>query len=186
MQERSPESSRNDREMHIAGEDAVLLITVINETNASIVLSNTSEVVRSYQREPISTEEIRPGVSVKIPIIIPRISCFHKNGKVADFSNKMISLTALKWESVLGSSKAANIAIYQEKRKGVIQIPRQCLKNILTNHDSFGRRVCKPPLRIDFKVNDKSPEKAYQSVQVGLPVNLTINAIPQGTCCTKE
>ena len=84
----------------VSGDDIVVLMAVANETNSTIILSNRSGTVGGFDSNPMHTVKVTSGVSVKIPVIIPRIHCLDENGNIGDIATEIITRTALTWESV--------------------------------------------------------------------------------------
>lgn len=171
--------------IQISSEDVVILITVSNDTDSKIILSHHSGVVGKFQQEPLSTMEVSSGVSVKIPVTIPRIEGSEENANAIDISDKLSSLTALTWESVPMSNNL-NTVFHQEKRQGSIQIPLRCLQQMVETHESFAAHVCLPPLSIVLHVNGVIPEMSHKRVQVGIPLDLSTIVKQQGRSRTSK
>jgi hypothetical protein len=89
----------------------------------------------------------------------------------------LISHTTLKWESeVVDDGK--NDSIHKGKRQGRVRIPSRCLKEMIQEHPSFATRICRPPISIQFLVdNDKKDEIG---VMIGIPIDVTISANAEG------
>merc|ERR1712050_584959 len=92
---------------------------------------------------------IKAKVSAKIPIVLKRLERKHENGEPVDLVSEIIKKTRLvwnsRWEDDVGS----------EKVRGYIRIPPSCLQEIIQTQPSFVGRVCDPPCRIDFMVNQQ-------------------------------
>ena len=163
--------------VYITTNDIVILMAVANETGSTIILSNRSGVVGGFTEEPMPTVKVSSGVSVKIPVVIPRIACLDGNGDVVEIANELISHTTLKWESeVVDDGK--NDSIHKGKRQGRVRIPSRCLKEMIQEHPSFATRICRPPISIQFLVdNDKKDEIG---VMIGIPIDVTISANAEG------
>jgi hypothetical protein len=171
--------------IQISSEEVVILVTVSNDTDSKIILSHHSGVIGKFQQEPLLTMEVSSGVSVKIPVTIPRIECSKENAKAIDISDEVSSLTALTWESAPMTNNL-NTVFHQEKRQGSIQIPLRCLKQMIEAHESFAAHVCLPPLSIALHVNGAIPEISHQRVQVGTPLDLSTIVKEQGRSRTSK
>lgn len=157
----------------IAKDDIVVLMAVANETNSSIVLSNRAGQVGGFESSPMETVTVSSGVSVKIPIVIPRINCIDENGNIADFASELIQLTVLRWKSEEGIAPDGS---KKEKRQGRIRIPSRCLREMINDHPSFVTRICKPPLIIHLEVGENREIEPTMPLElsVGSPLNLLL------------
>ena len=181
-----------DQGVHVSSDEIVVLMAVANETNSTVILSNRKGRVGGFQGAPMPTVRVTSGVSVKIPVVIPRISRVStddENG-VTDIAAELVANTALQWETVLDvvddcldvsasgvnpkkrttmlepSSNAANRKI----RQGRVRIPSKCLREIIAEHQSFASRICKPPVTVKVSIGRLDSEKALQ-VSKGAPVD---------------
>ena len=87
-----------DKGVHVSSDEVVMLMAVANETNSTIILSNKQGNVGGFEGSPMPTVRVSSGVSVKIPVVIPRIDRFDENGEVTDLAAELVSRTALQWE----------------------------------------------------------------------------------------
>ncbi len=140
----------------VSKDEVVVLMAVANETNATIILSNRLGVVGGFKSSPMPTVRVTSGVSVKIPVVIPRIDCLDENGDIVDIGAELIARTALQWESEVADTgdKAG-----KSKRQGRVRIPSRCLREMIEGHGSFATRICKPPVQIDIKFADKKGDE---------------------------
>ena len=65
-------------------------MAVANGTNSTIILSNRMGVVGGFESSPMPTVRVTSGVSVKIPVVIPRIDCLDENGNIAQAASANI------------------------------------------------------------------------------------------------
>lgn len=131
----------------VAGDDVIVLMAVANDTNSTIVFSNRLGNVGGFENSPMRTVRVTSGVSVKIPVVIPRIDCLDENGNISDITAELISRTALQWESEVTDAKDK---VGKRKRQGRVRIPSRCLREMIDGHNFFATRICKPPIVIDF------------------------------------
>jgi len=168
--------------VYITTNDIVILMAVANETGSTIILSNRSGIVGGFEEEPMPTVKVSSGVSVKIPVVIPRIDCLDENGDIVDIANELISHTALKWESEAVDDDK-NDSIHKGKRQGRVRIPSRCLKEMIQEHPSFATRICKPPINIRFLVGKDKKEEMLATP--GIPLELSISTTAQDWLPTK-
>lgn len=178
-----------DQGVHVSADDIVVLMAVANETNSTVILSNRKGRVGGFQGAPMPTVRVTSGVSVKIPVVIPRISRIDEEGGVADIAAELVANTALQWETVLdavdddfdGSASvfnpkkrvvdhSASEAANRKIRQGRVRIPSKCLREIIAEHPSFASRICKPPVKVKVSIGRPENEKALQ-VSKGTPVD---------------
>ena len=157
-----------DKGVHVCADEVVLLMAVANETSSTIVLSNRKGLVGGFEGSPMPTVRISSGVSVKIPVVIPRIDRFDDEGKVTDIAAELVSRTALQWESEAVEEADGSEKI---KRTGRVRIPSRCLREIIDEHKSFASRICKPPVRLDVSVGD-DPSKSEITLSLGSAVQV--------------
>ena len=165
-----------DQGVHISSDEVVLLMAVANETSSTIILSNRKGLVGGFEGSPMPTVRISSGVSVKIPVVIPRIDRLDESGKVTDLAAELVSRTALQWESeaVEGADGTENI-----KRTGRVRIPSRCLREIIDEHKSFASRICKPPVSLNVSVGGE-PKLSEISLPLGSAVQVDASVAMQG------
>lgn len=171
-----------DSGVHVSSDEVVLLVAVANETNSTIILSNRKGLVGGFEGSPMPTVRVTSGVSVKIPVVIPRIERLDENGEVTDIAAELVARTALQWESEVAEGPDATDKI---KRTGRVRIPSRCLREIIDEHKSFASRICKPPVSVNVGIN-KSIEKDI-SVLIGIPTHMVADVCVQGmfiVCCS--
>jgi hypothetical protein len=142
-----------DKCVHVSSDEVVLLMAVANETNSTIILSNRKGLVGGFEGSPMPTVRISSGVSVKIPVVIPRVARFDGNGGVTDLAAELVSLTALQWES---EAMEGADTIEKVKRTGRVRIPSRCLREVIDEHQSFASRICTPPVSLNVNIGDES------------------------------
>ena len=180
-----------DQGVHVCSDDIVVLMAVANETNSTIVLSNRKGLVGGFEGSPMPTVRVTSGVSVKIPVVIPRIQRINKEeGGAVDVVAALVQDTALQWESVrddidptgeAGSSQrrqnivdGAAAPANRKVRKGRVRIPSRCLREIISEHHSFVSRICTPPVTISLKVGGQECSHEFVEVSPGSPVDLFV------------
>ena len=148
-----------DRGVHVSGDEVVVLMAVANETNSTIILSNRKGLVGGFEGSPMPTVRVTSGVSVKIPVVIPRIDRLDENCDVMNIAAELISRTALQWESEStegegsgGSGIAGSVTTNKKLRQGRVRIPSRCLREIIDEHKSFASRICRPPVSVQVTV----------------------------------
>lgn len=155
---------------YVSRDDIVVLMAVANETNSTITLRNRSGKVGGLdESNPMHTVKVTSGVSVKIPVVIPRIHCIGEDGDVA---TELIARTALTWESV--AVETGDTAI-KRTRHGRVRVPSRCLREIMDEHRDFATRCHKPPLSIEVRIEGEESPK-HLTRFVGSPVDCIVSA----------
>jgi hypothetical protein len=141
-----------DPGVHVCGDEVVVLMAVANETNSTIILSNRKGLVGGFEGSPMPTVRVTSGVSVKIPVVIPRIERIDSEEGVMDIAAELIARTALQWETEAadGDDDSAN----KRRRQGRVRIPSRCLREIIEEHKSFASRICKSPLSVNVGLSE--------------------------------
>lgn len=165
-----------DRGVHVSSDEVVLLMAVANETNSTIILSNRKGLVGGFEGSPMPTVKVTSGVSVKIPVVIPRIDRIDVNGEVTDIGAELVTRTALQWESeaVEGADGTEKI-----KRTGRVRIPSRCLREIIDEHKSFASRICKPPVSVDVSISE-AESRPEVTLFIGSAIRVDANVAIQG------
>ena len=109
--------------------------------------------VGGFKSSPICTVKVPSGVSVKIPVVIPRIDSLDENGNTVDIAVELISRTALQWESEVVDTEDT---VGKIKRQGRVRIPSRFLRELIENHNFFATRICKPPVKVTASFNGES------------------------------
>jgi hypothetical protein len=164
-----------DSGVYVASDEVVLLVAVANETNSTIILSNRKGLVGGFEGSPMPTVRVTSGVSVKIPVVIPRIDRIDEAGEVVDIAAELVARTALQWESEVVDGADGTEKI---KRTGRVRIPSRCLREIIDEHKSFASRICKPPISVSVGINGKSDKDV--SVEIGSAIHMVANVGIQG------
>lgn len=165
-----------DQGVHICSDEVVLLMAVANETSSTIILSNRKGLVGGFEGSPMPTVRISSGVSVKIPVVIPRIDRLDESGKVTDLAAELVSRTALQWESEAVEGEDGTEKI---KRTGRVRIPSRCLREIIDEHKSFASRICKPPVSLNVSVGGE-PKLSEISLPLGSALQVDASVAMQG------
>ena len=166
----------------VSKDDVIVLMAVANETNSTVVLSNRMGIVGGFESSPMPTVRVTSGVSVKIPVVIPRIDCLDENGNITDVADELIARTALQWESeVVDAEDRAG----KSKRQGRVRIPSRCLREMIENHKSFATRICKPPVVIDVPFGGEPREGKNITTHPGCALDTKVVVRMQGTYSTK-
>jgi len=160
-----------DPGVHVSSDEVVLLMAVANETSSTIILSNRKGLVGGFEGSPMPTVRITSGVSVKIPVVIPRIDRFDEDGQVTDLAAELVSRTALQWESE--ALEGADGETEKIKRTGRVRIPSRCLREIIDEHKSFASRICRPPVSLSVSVAGGSGELGGKE-EISLPLGSAI------------
>jgi len=160
-----------DPGVHVASDEIVVLMAVANETNSTILLSNRKGRVGGFSGSPMPTVRVTSGVSVKIPVVIPRVARVNLEDpdKAMDIAAELVANTALTWTSLTDESSASAEEARSKVRQGRVRIPSKCLREIISEHSSFSSRICVPPVSV--KVSIGRPEgDAHLSVKRGTAV----------------
>lgn len=174
-----------DPGVHVCSRDVVVLISVANETNSAIVLSNENGLVGGFEGSPMETITVSSGVSVRIPVVLPRIYRVDYEGKPADIVSQLVAKTELQWTEVSSDfhdeEKETNSMQRSGKkrvRQGRMRIPPQCLKEIVAEHPSFASRICEPPCDVILSLGDgKETQEESLSVQQGTPIDVFVEVL---------
>lgn len=159
-----------DASTNVSGDEAVVLMAVANETNATIILSNRKGRVGGFEGSPMPTIRVTSGVSVKIPVVIQRIDRLDDKGAVTDIVAELISRTALQWESVIGEGETN-----KRVRQGRVRIPSRCLREIIEEHGSFASRICQAPININVDIGKTTNDDATHLIRPGDFVHATVD-----------
>jgi len=163
-----------DKGIYVSGDSIVVLMAVANETTSTIILSNRHGMVGGFEGSPMRTVRVTSGVSVKIPIIIPRIERVDENGELVDIAAELILRTALQWETEVGQESEF---VNRRKRQGRVRIPSRCLREIIDEHNSFLSRICKPPVNIRINIdaqNQSQDDVVYLGSSLDMQVEIDI------------
>ena len=164
-----------DASTNVSGDEAVVLMAVANETNATIILSNRKGRVGGFEGSPMPTIRVTSGVSVKIPVVIQRIDRLDDKGAVTDIVAELISRTALQWESVIGEGETN-----KRVRQGRVRIPSRCLREIIEEHGSFASRICQAPININVDIGKTTNDDATHLIRPGDFVHATVDLTVKG------
>lgn len=174
-----------DPGVHVASKDVVVLISVANETNSTIVLSNENGLVGGFEGSPMETITVSSGVSVRIPVVLPRIERVEEGGGTVDVVAQLVTKTELQWKEVSGEFHEDNggmssmeSAGKKRVREGRMRIPPNCLKEIVAEHPSFASRICEPPCEVILSLGgDNDGSQGPLSVQQGTPIDVFVEVL---------
>jgi hypothetical protein len=153
-----------DSEMSVCGDNTYFVLTVANETRSVITLKKEDGAVGGFLEFPLAEISCRPGVSAKIPIVMPRIARVDENGNVNDVLSELITTTRLIWESHKGGETGP------VRGRGHIRIPPACLADIVNRQPSLIAHVAKPPCAMHFFV------KAEQTTALRVSADVIITS----------
>jgi hypothetical protein len=164
-----------DPGVHVCGEKVVATVTVANETTSPIVLSKSNDCVGGFEGIPIETIRVAPGVSAKIPMILPRID------RSSEISDLLVSMTKLQWKSDISSESDGTatetggtmIPLNMRVRRGQIQIPSECLKSIVDENTTVLSRICKAPCSVNVSIVGGDGIDTVPAKQ-GVPVDISV------------
>lgn len=174
-----------DPGVHVCSRDVVVLISVANETNSTIVLSNRNGLVGGFEGSPMETITVSSGVSVRIPVVLPRIQRMDDNGDPADVVTQLVAKTELQWKEVSSEfheddtgMSSMESAGKKRVRQGRMRIPPNCLKEIVAEHPSFASRICEPPCDIILSLGENQSESNCPlHVQQGTPIDVFVEVL---------
>ncbi|KAG7338886.1 transport protein [Nitzschia inconspicua] len=166
-----------DSGVHACGDGVVVILSVANETSSDIKLSRPDGSDFGFEGSTISTLKILPGVSAKVPMVLPRLE------RGTGICEQLIALTRLNWEADvsdnegdgMGSSGGPMIPINRRVRKGSLEIPSVCLKNIVDENPVFLSRICKAPCTISVRAKAASDSGIVVKTEKLKPVDLSVN-----------
>jgi hypothetical protein len=109
--------------------------------------------VGGFSGSPMPTVRVTSGVSVKIPVVIPRVARVNLEDpdKAMDIAAELVANTALTWTSLTDESSASAEEARSKVRQGRVRIPSKCLREIISEHSSFSSRICVPPVSVKGK-----------------------------------
>jgi hypothetical protein len=169
-----------DSGIHVASGDVALVMTVTNETESTILLSNRKGLVGGFDVSPMPTVRIASGVRTKIPVVVPRIKRLDDNGNALDIVDELVSQLGLQWETVNeGGVSSLDVSTNSKMRQGRVRIPSSCLREIINDHPSFTSRICEPPVSINVHVGGKDSEKNLL-VSPGTPLDTFVEVKTAG------
>lgn len=154
----------------VCSAESFFVLTVANETRSVLTVTRQGEPAGGFKSCPLAELAVRPGVSAKIPIVMPRISRVDEAGKPADVVGELVRKTTFVWSSHKGGESGP------VKARGYIRIPTSCLRDIINRHPSFVSQICKPPCTIDLVVGEEAPHQDSSiAVSMGHPINVSMN-----------
>jgi hypothetical protein len=167
-----------DQGVHVCSDKVVILLSVSNETNTPIILSNPSGGVGGFENRPIDTLRVPPGVSAKIPILIPRVD------RSTDIVTQMLEMATLSWKSESSSQSnqgggdkletgGTMVPVNRRVRGGTLKIPLASLKTIVDENPTFLSRVCRAPCKIEVAISGHVGSKVVE-VAPGKPLDTTM------------
>lgn len=166
-----------DPGIHVCNSEVVVMISVANETAATIVLSKVDSSPMGFEGSPMDKVHILPGVSAKVPLQLPRIE------RASAICEQVTAMTRMKWESEMpeadlsdaGSTGGPMVPINRRHRAGVLEIPSACLKAIIDENPIFFSRICEAPCSIAVEICggvDRTDET--NAAELGKPIDVSI------------
>lgn len=150
----------------------MVVLTVANETRSHLTISRSEKALFGFSSSPVTETQVLPGVSAKIPILLPRLSR-SPNMSEAEVVHRFVTQTSLVWEmEKTGSAGAINT-------RGRIRIPPPCLAYAVSRHPSFLSQICEPPCSVSLAVNNQLATEESRSIVVSMGTAI-------GVSCTVE
>lgn len=140
----------SDPGVHVCGDQVVALLSVVNDSTSPITLSSPNGPVGGFEGHEMKSLRVMPGVSAKIPMILPRID------RAPGIAQQLASMTRLAWKSELsdnGTEASTEtggtiLPVNRRVRKGSMEIPLPNLKTTIDENTTFLSRICKSPCSI--------------------------------------
>jgi hypothetical protein len=164
-----------DPGVHACSDKVVVLVSVANETTSAIILSSPNGAVGGFEGSSMDTLRVSPGVSAKIPMILPRVD------RAPGICEQLTKMTQLQWKSevadgITGMSIETGgtmVPLNRRVRGGTIEISSACLKTIIDENPTFLSRICKAPcnIKVGVAVGD---EKGAVDIELGKPVDTSV------------
>lgn len=153
-----------DADPTVCHTESIFVLTIANETRSILIASRADEGTCGFGNCTLPEVVVRPGVSARIPITIPRISRMNQEGSIINVLDELVARTCLKWEVRRdGESGSVNA-------KGYIRIPAACLHDVVGRYPSFLTQVCQPPCTISITLGKES-----SSAMVGKPLDVSMS-----------
>jgi len=167
-----------DQGVHVASDEIVALMAVANETNSTILLSNRKGRVGGFSGSPMPTVRVTSGVSVKIPVVIARIARINtEDDGNMDIAAELVANTALQWKSVVEANSDAALEVDGSSnlkvRQGRVRIPSKCLREIISEHQSFCSRICQSPVIVTVSIG-RPDEETHLCVKRGEAITANV------------
>lgn len=163
--------------VHACGNKVVVILSVANESSAEILLTRPDGSDFGFEDKAMKTLKILPGVSAKVPMVLPRLD------RAAGICEQVVALTRLNWEADfssgdgdgMGSSGGPMIPINRRIRKGLLEVPFVCLKNIVDENPVFLSRMCKAPCSISVTAKTLVESGIVVKTEKLKPVDLSVD-----------
>lgn len=152
--------------LSVSGRDAVVMITIVNETSSCLTVTKTDQFAVSHAGSSMKAVMVDPLVSVKLKVAIPSLPRCDENGDVIDAASTLIDQLVFVWESQSESD------LCQGKTRGYIRILPGCLRDIVANHPNILSQICQPPCSIQLTSCDKDASDATSVLALGSPLAL--------------
>lgn len=191
-----------DPGVHVCGDKVIVLVSVANETASTICLSRPSGSVGGFEGSPIDTLKVASGISVKIPMVLPRVD------RAIDICERLVEMTTLAWESqdIEGDyvseieTSGTMIPVNKRVRRGTLRMPMECLKQIVDENPTMLSRLCKSPCSINVILAGETSKEAHQAgigkqmdvfVQIELADWLPVDLLEENNvtlefCCARK
>jgi hypothetical protein len=165
----------SDPGVHVCGDQVVALLSVVNDSTVPITLSSPNGPVGGFEGHELTSVKVMPGVSAKIPMILPRID------RAPGIAQELLTMTRLTWKSELvdnGTEASTEtggtiLPVNRRVRTGSMEIPLPNLKTIIDENSTFLSRICKAPCSITVGLVGEV-ENSPANVATEKPVNVVV------------
>jgi hypothetical protein len=166
-----------DSGVHACSNDVVVILSVAKETSSAIVLTRPNGTSFGLEGSTMVSLKILPGVSAKVPMILPWLD------RATEICKQVFAITKLNWRAdfsstegdSVGFSGGSMIPINRRVRQGSLEIPSVCLKNIVDENPVFLSRICSAPCQISLKSTSISGSETITKVEKGVPLDLIVD-----------
>lgn len=165
----------SDPGVHVCGDKVVAIVAISNESASSIILSSPSGPIGGFDGSIMETIKVLPGVSAKIPVLLPRVD------RAPGIPQKLSSMTKLNWKSELADREGevstetggTIVPVNRRVRSGSIEMPLPCLKTIIDENPTFLSRICKAPCSVNVGLVGMAEGSAIE-IAVQKPLNVSV------------
>eukprot|EP00934_Nitzschia_sp_Nitz4_P004402 Nitzschia sp. Nitz4//scaffold5_size260463//126788//131622//NITZ4_000982-RA/size260463-augustus-gene-0.33-mRNA-1//-1//CDS//3329555340//4392//frame0 len=165
-----------DPGVQVCGDKVVVVVSVANESSSEVLLSRPEGALGGFEGHAIDTLNVLPGVSAKIPIVLPRLE------RDASVCSKLFAATKLNWttkgsfsqDSSSTATGGTMIPVNCRLRTGTLVIPGECLRTIVDKNPTFLSRLCKSPCSINVTLPGSDGGDSAE-LQVGKPMEVKVH-----------
>jgi hypothetical protein len=166
-----------DSGVHACSNFVVVILSVANETSSAIVLTRPDGTDFGLEGSTMSSLTVLPGVSAKVPMVLPRLD------RTTELCKQLILMTKLNWRADLSSTEGDGVGvsygpiipINRRVRQGSLEIPSLCLKNIVDENPVFLSRIGSAPCQIFVKSTGTADSESIVKVEKGKPLDLSVD-----------